>query len=71
MTFEKFHNALRILLNIDGDEFIAAIEAVRVEGDNDPQDEWDRFNGNPYRWFIRSPSRIARAIWQIIEERNQ
>ncbi len=61
MTLRKFHNALRILLNIDMDEFVAA--GCRSE-------QWREFRDNPHAYFIEAADREADALWKIIEERN-
>ena len=52
MTYEQFHNALRVLLNIDRDEFMTLV------GD-DLSAKPDRFMADPYGWFIR-PARPQR-----------
>ena len=53
-----FHNALRILLNIDGDQF--------------PGDEadWPAFRDDPHRYFIRATDDVADALYALIEGRK-
>lgn len=61
MTKHEFHNALRILLNIDMDEFVAA---------GCDADQWPAFRGNPHMWFIRASDRDAERVWLLIAGRN-
>jgi len=63
MTFNEFHNGLRVLLNIDRDEFEALV-------DGDLTADYRRFSNNPYGWFIRVPDKHAMAIYAEIERRN-
>jgi hypothetical protein len=56
--FYRFHNGLRILLNIDSGEFPG------------PDVDWNRFRDSPWRYFISCNEEIARALWAIIERRN-
>jgi hypothetical protein len=67
MELREFHNALRVLMNIDGDEFVRAIG--RDSAIWSP-DDWPKFSNNPHLWFIRANDADAKAIWAIIEERN-
>ena len=77
MTFNQFHNALRVLLNIDADEFLAAChpDVPVVDIDNPAHyavyQDWCAFSNNPYMWFIRASDADAKAIWAIIEKRNE
>lgn len=50
-----FHNALRILLNIDRDQF--------------PGDEadWTAFRDNPHRYFMRANDEVTDALYALIE----
>lgn len=61
MTFNEFHNALRILVNIDMDEFCKAVPDEK---------QWAAFAINPHGWFIRACDAHAKPIWKIVEERN-
>lgn len=65
MTFAEFHNALRILLNIDRDELEAA--KILPVGDHNA---WGAFKRDPFRWFIRSSDDQAHRLWEIIERRQ-
>jgi hypothetical protein len=57
--FRRFHNGLRVLLNIDKSEFPG------------PDKDWPSFRGSPHRYFITCPDEVALALWRIIERRNQ
>lgn len=65
MTLRAFHNALRILLNIDRDELEAA--GVIPRGDHNA---WGDFRQNPWRFFIRAPDPAAEKLWAMIEARQ-
>jgi len=73
MDFHQFHNGLRVLLNIDADEFLQATFGI----DTKPADNsrewgvWTSFRDNPYRWFIRAPTDKAKAVFAIIEQRSE
>ena len=64
MTFEKFHNALRIMRSID-------LHEIEVSGIDIESFNWPSFREDPYTWFIRSSDKDAVAVWKIIEARNQ
>jgi len=64
MTFEQFHNALRILLNIDRDKMEYA--GIIDRGD---LNAWGEFRRNPFRWFICVPDEKAKKLFSIIKER--
>ena len=69
MQFDEFHNALRILLNIDYHE----MEQAGVEfGDShtDREKGWAKFRDNPHRWFIQASDEDANCVWKIIEARQ-
>jgi hypothetical protein len=74
MNFTEFHNALRILLNIDGDQFAkAVIEAqanIPATMRDDPERMWPAFRENPWRWMIKAPTPQAKAIWALVEARQ-
>lgn len=69
MTFERFHNALRILLNIEWHEFAGAIGPLYHDG-RPPHEQWERFRNDPHRWFISAPTAHARAIWELVKARQ-
>ncbi len=60
MNKRDFHNALRILLNIDRWD---------VEWMTDSQ--WIEFLDNPHRFFIMRDDPTTDRLWAIIEERNR
>ncbi len=75
MTFDQFHAALRVLLNIDYPEFAEAV--VRAQADlpdgfprDDPGEQWPAFRDNPHGWFIRAPGAQAREVWAIVKQRT-
>ena len=61
----RFHNALRILLNIDRDELEE--EHVIPLGDHNA---WGTFHRDPFRWFIRASDDQAERLWTIIQRRQ-
>jgi len=61
--FRRFHNALRILANLDPSEMIAA-------GAIDTILEFWRFSDDPYRFFIRADDARAAALWTLIQSRQ-
>lgn len=66
MTFERFHNALRIMLSIDMSELVAA--GVIAGGD---KTSWEKFRDNPYRWMLRVDDDTAQRLWLLIESRQR
>lgn len=67
MTFAEFHNALRVLYNIDFDEF----EMVLADSPNLAAEvEWKSFQQNPHRYFICADDLVANKLFSIINERN-
>ena len=60
MTRDQFHNAMRILLNIEADE-------LRAVGLNTHQIQ--TFFANPLIYFIRCDDPTCDALWGIVEER--
>lgn len=66
MTFDEFHNALRILLNIDFDQF----EQALADSPEAAEEEWQHFQINPYRYFISADDSVSKALFAIIHERN-
>ncbi|MBI1182614.1 MAG: hypothetical protein GC201_18905 [Alphaproteobacteria bacterium] len=63
--FGRFHNALRIMINLDRHELVAA--GILKHGDHNA---WGTFHRDPYRWFIRAPDAQARKLWGLIESRQ-
>ena len=59
MTFEEFHNGLRILLNIDQDEFEAGVD----------DSSWPVFRNDPHRWFIQASDKAAQRLWALMQAR--
>lgn len=68
LGFERFHNALRILRSIDKDQFDMALTAAGYPLSE--EHDWSRFRADPYRWFIGAGRDKAKAIWQLVEERQ-
>ena len=66
MSIDEFHNALRILLNIDMFE----LEDAGVIATDDKQ-AWHEFRDNPFRWFIYVEDAKADRLWEIMEKRMQ
>lgn len=60
MTFREFHNGLRVLANIDRDEFVAK---------GLPDADWPSFRDDPWRYFIRASDVMAEGLFEIIESR--
>jgi hypothetical protein len=56
--FRRFHNGLRILMNIDARDFPG------------PADEWPRFRKEPWLYFITCEEPVARSLWAIIQRRH-
>ncbi len=66
MTQAEFHNALRVLLNIDAD----ALEKAGVIGDPmNPSFTWEGFLQEPFRFFIYAPDSVANKLWALMQER--
>lgn len=66
MRLEEFHNALRILINLDAHELEAA--GVIPRGDHNA---FGIFRRDPFRWFIRADDKTARKIFTLIERRQR
>lgn len=65
MQMDQFHNALRILLNLERQDLQ---DAGVINFDDDAA--WRRFSDNPHRWFIVASDDQARALWALIESRQ-
>lgn len=61
MTLREFSNGLRILWNIEQDEFVKA---------GCPAEDWRRFADNPHRYFVGCPDAYQDGLWRIIEGRQ-
>jgi hypothetical protein len=68
----RFHNFLRILLNIDADEFIQAVYGrdTAPPHDSDEWMEWEKFHKRPHFWFIAAPTEKAEKVWALVERRQ-
>ena len=62
MRLAEFHNALRILINLDAHDLEAA--GVIKHGD---RAALGRFRDDPFRWFIRADDETARKLFTMIE----
>lgn len=60
MNKAEFHNALRILLNLDRDDL------PFLDGR-----AWQRFRTDPFRFFIRADDPTADRLWAAIEARQR
>lgn len=67
MDAAKFHNACRIMLNIDLDELEKA--GVITPGANGGSD-WKRFNEDPLIFMIKLPTERFNRLWALIEARQ-
>jgi hypothetical protein len=65
LTFAEFHNALRIMLNLDQSDLVQA-------GVLDAKDEqgWRNLSADPFRWFIRTSDARADRFWLLIKSRQ-
>lgn len=54
----RFHNALRLLMHIDGDEFLAA---------GGSKAQWNVFKNNPFLFYIRAGDELENKLWALIE----
>ena len=61
----EFHNALRILLNID---FCDLVQAGIVQAHDNAH--WEQFQRDPFRYFIRADDTTAERLWDCIESRQ-
>lgn len=58
-----FHNRLRMLVNIDREEF--------DPGWGHTDADWMAFRENPWRFFILADDNVAAHIWAVMESRAQ
>jgi len=61
--FRRFHNALRILINLG----MPDLEQAGVIEDDDYED-WLRFQKNPHLYFVRISTARAEKLWTLIEK---
>jgi hypothetical protein len=66
----RFHARLRILCNIDRWEFEPTIPDARDRTPRELQLLWERFNVNPWQFFICCPDAHAAKLWAIIKKRE-
>jgi hypothetical protein len=66
----RFHNRLRILLNIEEHELITVGAGVDPITFRVRADFMEQFMANPFRTFIRADDATAAAIWSIVEARE-
>jgi hypothetical protein len=55
MTKHEFHNALRIILNLEGEELDFLTDVQR-----------DNFYANPHMFFVRCDDATADKIWALV-----
>ena len=69
-TLRRFHNGLRLLMNIDMAEFIEAVfgKDYGEFGEHETA-EWKAFRANPHRWFIAADDDQATKIWNHMQTR--
>ena len=65
LTHLEFHNALRILLNLD---FRDLVQAGVFAAHDDAG--WEPFQRDPFRYFIRTDDATAARIWDLIQTRQ-
>ena len=63
--FRVFHNRLRILRNIDHDEFGQAAGYGDTR-DCVPDEDWRKFRDNPYTWFIQADTDKSQGVFEYI-----
>lgn len=63
MTFDDFHNRLRILSSID------AHELRDLDTDIWTAAEYAKFRDNPWSYFIKADDEVAVMIWNVIAKR--
>lgn len=61
--YDRFHNALRIMIGIDRDELLQA--GIQLD-----DSEWCSFKNDPYRWFFMTSDQRAHEFWALIEARQ-
>lgn len=66
----RFHNRLRILLNIEEHELLAVGAGVDPDTNLIRTDFFEQFLADPFHTFIRTDDATAAAIWSIVEARE-
>ena len=72
-TFDRFHNALRIMKSIDLHELQAVglfCGAVKPNREHDDWEHWETFRDDPLRFFITCDDETALKIFSVIESRQ-
>ena len=67
MDKSRFHNAIRILLNIDKYELI---EASIIRDGDETGTCWTRFNNDPLIFIAKLNDDKYDALWELIEARQ-
>lgn len=67
MAGEAFHNACRIMLNLDLDVLENA--GVITPGANGGSD-WKRYNQDPLMFIIKLPTERYERLWALIQSRQ-
>ncbi len=62
MTFEEFHNGIRVLFNIDKGKFHTSCGHSAL---------WCKFTNDPIHYFLRCNDDEAKALFSIIIEKNK
>jgi len=71
MGKQEFHNAMRILCNIDYSEFYDCMVKAGMDHKKYGNHAWQDFRGNPHDFFIKCSDSMADCLFQIIERRNK
>lgn len=66
----RFHNRLRILLNIEERELMEVGAGIDPDTHHIRGELIDQFMADPFRTFIRADDPTAAAIWRIVEARE-
>jgi hypothetical protein len=69
MTLHQFLNGIRILWNINANEYLACINQEDREYFGDDK-LWARFRDEPHRTFAQLPDQDQVRIFALIEQRN-
>jgi hypothetical protein len=69
MTLDEFLNGIRVLWNIDAEQYLACINKEDREYFGDSV-LWLRFQGDPHRTFSGLPDQDQRRLFALVERRN-
>ena len=69
MTLAEFTNGIRVLWNIDAEEYLACINQEDRDYFGDSV-LWLRFQGDPHRTFSGLPDQDQRRVFALVERRN-